>query len=154
MWTFPISIITVFIITICEGIINIAFIIARLIVRFSIWYLIDTGRKLNVYKTCVRSIYVLCLRVILPSSFFFSLMVSSSFARETAQKMKFSMKDFFGKCDQNPSVVPAFLFNRFIIVCSIVKSDQGLPKMDFFAKQQTTFFTELLMQARIHDLQI
>ena len=68
MWTFPISIITVFIITICEGIINIAFIIARLIVRFSIWYLIDTGRKLNVYKTlyvqftsCVCGLYCLPL---------------------------------------------------------------------------------------------
>ena len=82
------------------------------------------------------------------------MMVSSSFARDTAQKMKFSIKDFFGKCDQNQSVGPAFLFNGFITVCSIVKSGQGLPKMDHSVKQQTTFFTELLMQARISDLQI
>ena len=38
----------------------------------------------------------------------------------TAQKIKFSMKDFFSKCDQNRSFLKKFLMENFIFCAVLV----------------------------------
>ena len=74
---------------------------ALLVFRWNkIWiyvYMINLNTDFFYPWNCRKVYFSVCFRVLSPH---FSLLLCSSAVFHTAQKMKFSIKDFFSKCDQ------------------------------------------------------